>query len=84
MNSILAVVCAIVVIGVPTLIWLSWSGRLYQKHIVDTWKDKLEAFCTGLEMENIPELLAKATAEDFKHIGEVMSNEIKKSTYRYR
>lgn len=41
------------------------------------WKEKLQAFCVALEMENIPELLDRATVGDFSRIGAVMSSRIK-------
>ena len=37
------------------------------------WREKLEAFCVGLQMENIPELLSNATVADFQRIGLVYS-----------
>ncbi|HKK62553.1 MAG TPA: hypothetical protein VJ951_08330 [Bacteroidales bacterium] len=41
------------------------------------WKEKLRAFCEGLEVENVDMLLERGEVVDFRVLGQVMVQRIK-------
>ncbi|HMA78919.1 MAG TPA: hypothetical protein VKP88_07385 [Candidatus Paceibacterota bacterium] len=41
------------------------------------WKEKLRAFCEGLEVENVDILLERGEVVDFRVLGQVMAQRIK-------
>jgi len=41
------------------------------------WKEKLRAFCEGLEVENVDMLLERGEVVDFRVLGQVMAQRIK-------
>jgi hypothetical protein len=41
------------------------------------WKEKLRAFCEGLEVENVDMLLERGEVGDFRFLGQVMAQRIK-------
>jgi hypothetical protein len=43
-----------------------------------SWREKLQAFMEGLEIENIDEFLLKAKKGDYRKLGEVMTDRIKR------
>lgn len=43
-----------------------------------SWREKLRAFMEGLEIENIDEFLLKAKKGDYRKLGEVMTDRIKR------
>ena len=48
---------------------------------IETWKEKLIAFCEGLEMNEIDDLIKTAKVEDYRNLGKLMIYKIKQMIF---